>query len=330
MKLIRMSFHDHDAKWGFKNLVFEPHVTLVVGATGVGKSRLLEAIEYPKQVLKGRSLVGDHVEFELEFEVEKKSYVWKFDTKRLEAENLESLQHTDEEFLGENQMICSREGSLMFLNKEKSAFTPSSNISILAAMQHDAVENLYRLKNSNTSVIELLIFFKSASLDRANEIEQSFCDIFPAVRDIKLTQSNNLELLFTDSKTGVEFGIDRLSTGMRKSLELLIRINILTPETVLLIDEIEAGLGANCLRAIVGEIQDDRDKQYVITSHHHYVLNHFPLSSLRVMAREGEEVRFYTSDDLKLGKSRHEAYTLLLNNDTFLEGKFRDEPVLSG
>ncbi|MGL6074446.1 MAG: AAA family ATPase [Fimbriiglobus sp.] len=366
MKLIRMSFHDHDAKWGFKNLVFDPHVTLVVGATGVGKTRLLEAIEYPKQILRS-AIQKSNVKFDIDFCHEGKTYRWVFSSLQKSASGPSFLGHgiTEEDFFVNGKVVCTRRGSDIFINQVKEPFVLSSGFSAAIGLEeafipietfcgifnpnevHEVLDlkslNLFLspensdlnncrfdLKTPMLSGIQKLILTHHFNFSAFKEIEEIYCSIFPSISKISVPDEKEPTFQFTDSKTGVDFGIERLSNGMRKTLEMLLRIKLNHEDIMLLIDEIEAGLGANCLNAIVGEIQDDRNKQYIITSHHHYVLNHFPLASLRVMAREGVEARFYNSDDLKLGKSRHEAYTLLLNNDTFLEGKFRDEPVLSG
>ncbi|KAA6328829.1 hypothetical protein EZS27_022310 [termite gut metagenome] len=57
MKLISFSYHDKTKNWGFDALDFHK-LTLLVGASGVGKTKILGAIEQLKKIAEGDSFNG--------------------------------------------------------------------------------------------------------------------------------------------------------------------------------------------------------------------------------------------------------------------------------
>ena len=73
MKIQSISFKNNVSGWSIDSLLLQ-NLSLFVGASGVGKTQILNAITTLKDIALGASRNG--VEWEVRFEQESKSYVW--------------------------------------------------------------------------------------------------------------------------------------------------------------------------------------------------------------------------------------------------------------
>jgi ABC-type transport system involved in cytochrome c biogenesis ATPase subunit len=150
MKILSFQLKDNTRKWELHTMVFNK-LTLLVGASGVGKTQILRAIHTLKEIAEGNSLNG--VEWNVTFErLDKKIYNWygAFETKEVslfidEFENetnsnkpkliYERLQVKDKEqiidrntdkilFFGNQTIKLSPEKSVIHLLKEEDAVKP--------------------------------------------------------------------------------------------------------------------------------------------------------------------------------------------------------------
>jgi hypothetical protein len=90
---------------------------------------------------------------------------------------------------------------------------------------------------------------------------------------------------------------------------------------VFLIDEFENSLGVNCLDDLTTAlVSHERDLQFIITSHHPYIINNISYSNWKIITRDGGVVTAHDADEFNLGKSKHQAFTQLINLDAYAEG----------
>ncbi|MCK4764753.1 MAG: ATP-binding protein [Candidatus Aminicenantes bacterium] len=155
------------------------------------------------------------------------------------------------------------------------------------------------------------------------DIVEDFKDVFPRVEDVRfelLEDKERYELQIKERDTGwIPTG--EISDGMFKTLLHIAEIKLLTPGFVVLIDEFENSLGVNCIDTVAGNLIDrGKDLQYIITSHHPYIINNIDMKHWQVVVRKGTKVSTKTPQQLKLGKSKHEAFKQLLNTEEFSEG----------
>jgi predicted ATPase len=148
-------------------------------------------------------------------------------------------------------------------------------------------------------------------------IRDSYRDIFELVEDLyfEFDKSSNSYLLYQLEK-GVAQPIryDKLSSGMYKTLMLLTSLYTFRDGGILVIDEFENSFGANCIDEVVEVIKEFEDKfQFIITSHHPYIINNIPTGSWRVVGRKGREVMSRSARDFGIGATRHEAFLELVN-----------------
>lgn len=85
--------------------------------------------------------------------------------------------------------------------------------------------------------------------------------------------------------------------------------------TVIVIDEFENSLGINCLPVLTELMLERTDCQFIVTSHHPYVIGNIPMSTWRVVQRHGSVVRLLPAQEVPRlrGGSRLDAFTRLLN-----------------
>jgi len=114
-----------------------------------------------------------------------------------------------------------------------------------------------------------------------------------------------------------------LSSGMQKVLLITTDILLLPPGAAYLIDEYENSLGVNAidfLPAILADNADDR--QFIITTHHPYLINSMPIHTWRVFHRRGSNVvvRSGLRYAERFSRSKQAKFTQLINDPFYAEG----------
>jgi len=155
------------------------------------------------------------------------------------------------------------------------------------------------------------------------EIVEDFKDIFPQMEDVrfKLLEDNDVYELQIKERGTAWISMSEISSGMFKTLLHLAEIKLMADGFVILIDEFENSLGVNCIDTVAGDLlKPGRNLQYIITSHHPYIINNIDMKYWKVVMRDGTKVSTKTADELKLGKSKHQAFKQLLNLEEFTGG----------
>ena len=114
-----------------------------------------------------------------------------------------------------------------------------------------------------------------------------------------------------------------MSSGMKKVLFHIAYLTLSPKGTIFLIDEFENGFGVNCIDAISHWIMNPALKyQFIITSHHPYIIGNLPVRNWIVLHRKGNKVLVKNGSDLenKFSKSKQEAFIQLINNCFYTEG----------
>ena len=123
MRLLKLTYINHRTGWNIKDLLFG-NLSLLVGASGVGKTQILKAILELCKVAHGKSLNG--VAWELEFEEDSCVYTWsgEYEESQEEEDFLfgeKSRNSISREILIEKEtkkIIFRREGSKLLYNDE--------------------------------------------------------------------------------------------------------------------------------------------------------------------------------------------------------------------
>ena len=154
-----------------------------------------------------------------------------------------------------------------------------------------------------------------------NEIKRRFKAIFPNVTDIKFSDDfdDEMYLLMLKEKGTPWIPQYEFSSGMYKTLMVLVELMLIEDGSTILMDEIENSLGVNCIDEVVDEVlMTDRDIQLIATSHHPYIINSIDMSNWRIVTRVGSKINVRKADDINLGKSRHDAFKQLINSSVYM------------
>ncbi len=191
-------------------------------------------------------------------------------------------------------------------------------------------DSLPKIKASNIPTqIKLALAYNYAPEIFA-KIKEAFLEIFTQVEDIelKIFEGESIHLALTDypliyiKEKGVNNWINqaRISSGMFKTLMHISDLYLCAEGSVILIDEFENSLGVNCIDVLTDLLFEDRNLQFIITSHHPYIINKIGMEYWKIVTRQGGVVTARDAKDFNLGKSRHQAFLQLINLEEYSEG----------
>lgn len=169
-----------------------------------------------------------------------------------------------------------------------------------------------------------------------NEIYENICGqfiaIFPFVKKTKIVNADKFGLhyagevpIFALKEESNEdwIPLPKFSSGMKKVLLILTDIYIL-PEKgcVYLIDEYENSLGINAINFFPSLLFEAESKsQFIITSHHPYIIGNVPVKNWIILNRKGETILAKQGSELeeRYSKSKQKAFIQLINDPFFIE-----------
>jgi predicted ATPase len=178
----------------------------------------------------------------------------------------------------------------------------------------------------------LLMKFK---LDKYNKIINLYRSFFPNILEFSILDITDVHKNFAApnkipmiciKERGVNDWIElaQLSSGMQKVLLMLSDVIICAEEdAIYLIDEYENSLGLNSINFLPKILLEEETQiQFIITSHHPYIVNNFPMDKWFVFHRKGYEVSVLYGEDIikKYGKSKQEAFIKLINDPFYNKG----------
>jgi hypothetical protein len=67
-------------------------------------------------------------------------------------------------------------------------------------------------------------------------------------------------------------------------------------------------------------LTSERDLQFIITSHHPYIINNIDYHYWKLVTRNGSILKAENATKYGIGRSKHEAFTQLINLDAYAEG----------
>jgi predicted ATPase len=114
-----------------------------------------------------------------------------------------------------------------------------------------------------------------------------------------------------------------ISSGMQKLFLLILDTYLLRDIGILFIDEYENSLGINAINFLPDLINSISDNcQFIITSHHPYIINTIPIEAWKVFHRKGTDVNITPGKDLKekYSKSKQEYFVQLINDPLYKGG----------
>jgi predicted ATPase len=381
MKIIRFSFENKGLEWKLEEVNFN-QLTLLVGASGVGKTQILKALFTLKEIAEGESING--VKWFVEFEtLDKQNYIWQGEfedkggfplIKNSDAENkknrpkivFENLSLNGSEIINRNNkaiifnrqptLKLSQEESILHLLKEEDLIKPANqslkrinfndysdsvnasryiNIDNLISLEKsfEEFDSIEKIQESELDIVLKLFYSSKIESDTTFiRIKQRFNDIFPQIEDIKVAPLDSKDVpsflkdyLFVqikqkDVKNWIDQG--RISSGMFRTLLQLSELYLSAEGSIFLIDEFENSLGINCINEITSDILTSRRKlQFILTSHHPYIINNIEFKNWKLVTRNGGIVKAHEMSEFKIGHSKHEAFMQLLQLEEYHTGE---------
>lgn len=379
MKILELEYHDKILDWKLKTSEFSD-LNLLVGISGVGKTKILQAILNLKGMALGKSISG--LEWKIKFEIDKGNiYEWEGETEKLQIQKGNSFfgritrnQNSKELIkqlpriikeklmIGDESVIDRDESKILYQQKEipklslhqsiinllnedkiKKAYEGFSKI-IFRDISKNLVElsnlipksinskdkiykSLINIKNSDINFILKLLLVEKNKLYIFKTIKNKLKEIFPQVEDLVIREEPtgnginivNLYIKEKGIKTLIHQG--NISSGMMRTIEHLCDIYLSPDNAVILIDEFETSLGVNCINFITdGILSKENKNQYIITSHHPYIINNISKDYWKLVSRKGNTVSTHSAKDLNLPDSNHQAFIQLINSEEYTDG----------
>ncbi len=338
MRIKSFSFYDELNNMKFENINFSK-INLLVGPSGVGKTKILESIRtiayflnptytYNPFILSGRN-------WKVNFIIDNREYIWEciFETDRNITEN--SIVGIKAEQLykiaGNNKIIIlSREDNNVWyndisikLNNKNSAISMlTDNIFSQIILEFNKILNIiYPLPQYPVEIVldnieeqielediinkDMHIYLKGFFVQQYypelfERIRHTYKSIFPFVEDIKLDaqriQYNKYRMYFVIKEYKTNWTVF-LSSGMEKTFITILNIYLSPKGTIFLIDEFENSLGVNCLDETAELLLDeDKDYQIIVTSHHPYIINKIGIENWLVVKRNSGYITAETAE----------------------------------
>jgi len=156
--------------------------------------------------------------------------------------------------------------------------------------------------------------------EELDQIRERYLDIFPSLEDLRvafLQDGEASRVEFSIKERGVERQIPQaeVSSGMKKVLAFLVELACTPSGSVFLLDELENSLGINCMPELVDALLARPNLQFILTSHHPYIINKIPVADWKVVTRQANRVKVLSARDIPAlkGASHHQAFTRLIN-----------------
>ena len=210
---------------------------------------------------------------------------------------------------------------------------------IMAPLSQPQINKIKKHRNKDeifhkiTNVNSRMYLFENYFKEIYTKICDEFISIFPFVKELKILDAEYFGLSFPGivpvfslkEKEGNKWiALHNFSSGMKKVLLILTDIFVL-PMTgaVYLIDEYENSLGMSAINFFPDILfESDTPSQFIITSHHPYIIGNVPVRDWIVLNRKGLKVFVKQGVELedRYGKSKQKSFIQLINDPFFTGG----------
>lgn len=379
MKIEEFQYENKSIGLKINPIKFNPDLTLLVGASGVGKTLILLAIGDLINFAKGPEGAAKPTtaKWDIKFSSDKEhEYSWNgtfepidFKTKkiknRFEPVSLTKPEIIQEKLLLNNEMLVKRDVNIFKYDKKevfpkRSSYESAINLFAqelnikpaynglkqiigfnythinlfipIEPINLTRYKTLDEIRNSEISTLMKLYCVSNNLSDTFDLIKEDFISIFPQISDLRFTVvpslndvNNKYHYILQIKERTVRKWINQnlISMGMFKTLLLISELYLCKDENIIIIDEFENSLGINCMDSAVENILNvDRNLQFIITSHHPYIINNIDMSHWKVVSRKGGVISTKNANDYGLDKydSHHEAFLKLIQLSDYSKG----------
>ena len=385
MRIQSLSYRDTHSEWELAELKFFNDLTLLVGISGVGKTRILQAVSALRRIAQGEEDVRRWgTSWNLTFtDDQERKYQW---TGELEEKGASDIQTEDDdagiyyptsgrdehiphprfkhEFLsvdgatlierdeagirlnGELTPKLSPYESVVHLLSEEDQIAPAASCfdQILmvdysddnTSFRHyparlidelrEKLSDIDSIRKANYSTRIKLALASESHPEILTQIVDRFTEAFPqvetvAVRRIRTRYEDLYQLQIKERGVARWIPEHKFSSGMSRTLMHLSRMQLWPNGMVVLVDEFENSLGVNCINFVTEDmVRQSRRLQFIITSHHPYIINTVDVANWKIVSRNGMVVSAEKATDLGLESSSHGSFIKLLNLPQYAAG----------
>ena len=199
----------------------------------------------------------------------------------------------------------------------------------------DVSQELSNLSNSEDGILTLwkqqltlsakMFLLREMFPEQYSLAVETFQQVFSSIKkcDMTIQSPGQVPIFFIkEEKINRNIPVLELSSGMQKVLLIIADIITLPKGSIYVIDEYENSLGINAID-FLPEFLDDygTDIQFLITTHHPYLINNMPMETWKVFHRNGSSVSIKDGKEFeeRYGKSKQKAFVQLIN-DPFYTG----------
>lgn len=373
MYIKSLIYEDQSINWKLELMEFKP-LTLLVGVSGVGKTKILKALLNLKDFSQGETIAG--FKWEILFNSDKGiNYKWRGE---MEGQITEGMKFNFESypepnwhnppiyyeqlfindilvidrdndgirFNGNQTVQLSRRNSVVYLLREESQikdacesfnniiFNDCVNIKNQPRFSNittklNEYDSIQLIRHSDKILIEKFYLCSKNAPDIFKSIKYLFIDIFPYVENLVIDIIGDkfsllppyISIAIKEKNVSRWIHQQQISSGMFRTLMHIAELYLCADGSVILIDEFENSLGINCINEITSSIlASERNLQFIITSHHPYIINDIGFEYWKIVTRKGSLVTAIDAEKLGIGKSKHQAFTQLVNLTAYSEG----------
>lgn len=217
-----------------------------------------------------------------------------------------------------------------FVDALKNA-TNVENIAMPFLEKIKSTKSLEDLWSKEISVSSKLFILKEYFNEKYETITSFYKSIFPKIKEIDIHLVNYPGLgtymegpmpFFVIREEGVErwIRITELSSGMLKVLLIITDIISFPGNNIYLVDEYENSLGINAINFLPSFLLENaNNNQFLITTHHPYLINNMPIGTWKVFKQEQSLVTIRDGEffEDKFGKSKQQAFIQLINDPDY-------------
>lgn len=192
-------------------------------------------------------------------------------------------------------------------------------------------KSLALILHSDFPLSARLFLLKSHFHEKYKELTKIYQGVFPFVEAFEFRDMSedgipgkSPYLHLKDKNAAELIPLHSWSSGMKKVLLIVTDVLMLPGGYVYLLDEYENSLGTNAVNFLPRLLDTHGvDNQFIITSHHPYLINSMPIRNWVVFHRKGLEVFVRHGEELveRYGKSKQQAFIKLLNDPFFTDGE---------
>ncbi|OQY43458.1 MAG: hypothetical protein B6247_31665 [Candidatus Parabeggiatoa sp. nov. 2] len=285
MPITRFKFTDKKENWHLEETFFD-NLNLLLGISGVGKTKILKALEFVCQVATESKCKLNGEAWEIGFKYAGQEYQWKFESSLVKPNFSHFAQPKQSSILFEEVVKKEGDKSTTLLKRNDSSFL-LNNEEIPALRQNESAINLLSQIETIRPIHQA---FKQQYPDEFDKIKQEFTSIFTTVEDIKVNLTKEAGGIYEFSVNLKEKTSEKwisqwqMSAGMFRTFAHLIEITM-APE--------------DCMPGLTDFILNKTSHlQVILTSHHPYLIRHIHEKRWKLVKRKGGQVSVINALDI--------------------------------